>query len=520
MEKIPLEDSAVQTLRKLFLLVCVVCLAGCGAPATTSPAPTVADEAATSAATAPPNILYILTDDMAAADLQFMPQTLELLGEGGLTFENFFVSMALCCPSRACMLRGQYPHNTQIVGNTRPNGGFAKFQRLGREESTVAVWLQEAGYNTALIGKYLNGYPGNMGKNYIPPGWTEWYSGVEGSAFDQYNYTMNENGALVKYGDAPEDYGADVYAAKTMDFMSRSIAAGKPFFAYVSVQAPHSPAAPAPRHENLFADLALPRPPSFNEEDVSDKPQAMRNSAPLDETAIARAEELYRKRIQSLQAVDEMIAGFVAQLEALGQLDNTYIVFTSDNGYHLGEHRLPQGKNTPYEEDIRVPLLVRGPGVRAGAVVEALTGNIDLGPTFAELAGAAAPDFVDGRSLVPFLRGETPSEWREAFLLERGSQTAQTSVNVPATPSATLEAPDSPLDRAPAVNYVGLRTADYTYVEYANGEIELYDLRADPYQLQNIAGTASPNLLAMLHAWLESLRQCQAESCRAAEMQP
>ncbi|MBV6397259.1 MAG: Multifunctional alkaline phosphatase superfamily protein PehA [Anaerolineales bacterium] len=510
----------MQAIRKLFLLACAVCLAGCGAPATTSPAPTVPHEAATSAANASPNILYILTDDMAASDLQYMPKTLELLGAQGITFDNFFVSMALCCPSRACMLRGQYPHNTQIVGNNPPDGGFEKFNQLGLEESTLAVWLQEAGYNTALIGKYLNGYPGNMGKKYIPPGWTEWYSSVEGSAYDQYNYTLNENGTLVAYGDAPEDYGTDVYAAKTTDFMARSVAEGKPFFAYVSVYAPHSPATPAPRHENLFADLTLPRPPSFNEEEIGDKPQALRGNPLLRQRGIRNLEQAYRKRIQSLQAVDEMIANFVTQLETLGQLDNTYIVFTADNGYHLGEHRLPQGKNTPYEEDIRVPLLVRGPNVEAGAVVEALAGNIDLAPTFAELAGISAPAFVDGRSLVPFLRGETPSNWREAFLLERGSQSAQTSRNIPATPDPALEAPDSPLDRARAVNYAGLRTAEYTYVEYANGEIELYDLRADPYQLQNIAGAADPSLLAVLHEWLESLRQCQADSCREAEMQP
>lgn len=516
----------MQTIRKLFLLVCIVSLAGCGAPAISSPqgaaspAPTVEEEASAAAPSSRPNIVYILTDDMAVSDLQYMPKTMELLGAQGVTFENFFVSMALCCPSRACMLRGQYPHNTQIVGNNRPDGGYGKFARLGLEQSTIAVWLQEAGYNTALFGKYMNGYPGNTGKQTIPVGWTEWYSSVEGNAYDQYNYTLNENGTLVSYGNAPEDYGTDVYAAKAMDFMSRSIAAGEPFFAYVSVYAPHNPATPAPRHENLFADLALPRPPSFNEEDMSDKPQGLRDIAALSDHQIFGLEAIYRKRIQSLQAVDEMVANFVAQLESLGQLDNTYIVFTSDNGYHLGEHRLPQGKNTPYEEDIRVPLLVRGPDVLAGEVVDALTGNIDLAPTFAEWAGISAPDFVDGRSLVPLLRGETPSEWRDAFLLERGSQSAQTSINVPATPSATLEAPDSPLDRSPAVNYVGLRTAEYTYIEYANGEIELYDLRADPYQLQNIAATANPSLLAMLHAWLEALRQCQAESCRAAEVHP
>ena len=512
----------MQTIRNLFVFVCIVCLAaGCAAPATTSPASTVTPEATTGTeASSHPNILYILTDDMTASDLQYMPKTLELIGGPGVTFENFFVSMALCCPSRTCMLRGQYPHNTQIVGNNRPDGGFGKAHQLGLEESTIAVWLQDAGYNTALFGKYLNGYPGNMGKSYIPPGWTEWYSAVEGNAYSEYNYTLNENGTLVSYGSAPEDYGTDVYSAKAMDFMSRSAAQGEPFFAYVSVYAPHDPATPAPRHENLFADLTLPRPPSFNEEDMSDKPQGLRDNAPLNQRSINNLERAYRSRIQSLQAVDEMVASFVAQLEALGQLDNTYIVFTSDNGFHLGEHRLPQGKNTPYEEDIRVPLLVRGPNVTAGEVVDALTGNIDLGPTFAELAGISAPDFVDGRSLVPFLRGETPADWREAFLLERGAQSAETSVNVPSTPSATLEAPDSPLDRIPAVNYVGLRTTDYTYVEYANGEIELYDLRADPYQLQNIASTADSNLLAMLHAWLESLRQCKSESCRAAELQP
>ena len=346
-----------------------------------------------------------------------------------------------------------------------------------------------------------------------------------GNAYSEYKYTLNENGTLAQYGSAPEDYGTDVYAAKAMDFISRSVAEGEPFFAYVSVYAPHDPATPAPRHQGLFSGLTLPQSPSFNEEDMSDKPSGLKNNAPLDDADLSRLERTYRNRIRSLQAVDEMVANFVAQLESLGQLDNTYIVFTSDNGYHLGEHRLPGGKNTPYEEDIRVPLLVRGPDVPAGQVVDALTANIDLAPTFAELAGISAPDFVDGRSLVPFLRevgrGGAPTyPWREAFLLERGAQTAQTSVNYPSTPSATLEAPDSPFDRIPAVNYVGLRTADYTYVEYANGEVELYDLHADPYQLQNIAATADPNLLAMLHAWLEALRQCAGESCRSAEMQP
>lgn len=518
----------MQTIQRFFTLLCITgVIAGCAAPATNSPTPTVTTEASRTPTAGParPNILYILTDDMAYSDLQFMPKTMELLGAQGAVFENFFVSMALCCPSRACMLRGQYPHNTQIVGTTQPDGGFDKFHQLGLEESTIATWLQEASYNTALFGKYINGYPGSMGEEYIPPGWTEWYSAVAGAIYTEYNYTLNENGVQMQYGNAPEEYGTDVYAAKTMDFMSRSIAQGQPFFAYVSVYAPHGPSTPAPRHKNLFADLKLPRLPSFNEEDISDKPQSLSGSdsprpPKLGQKKISSLNHTYRRRAQSLLAVDEMVANFVAQLESLGQLDNTYIIFTSDNGYHLGEHRLPSGKNTPYEEDIRVPLLVRGPDVPAGVVVEALTGNIDLAPTFAELAGIPAPGFVDGRSLVPFLRGGTPSEWREAFLLERGSQSAITSTFFPKTPFGALEPPDSLLDLESVVNYVGLRTVDYTYIEYANGELELYDLRADPYQLESIAATADPDLLAMLHAWLESLRQCTAESCRSAEVQP
>ncbi|MEW5940899.1 MAG: sulfatase-like hydrolase/transferase [Chloroflexota bacterium] len=527
----------------LLVCLCIAALLACNAP--TSIAPTFAPSqtptptltatptdtptpTSTPTPTPPfrPNIVYILADDMTYADLQFMPKTMELLGKGGMSFEQFFVSMSLCCPSRVCFLRGQYPHNTQITGNTDPDGGFNKFHDLGLENSTVAVWLQQAGYQTALFGKYLNGYPGAAGREYIPPGWSEWYSSVRGDAYQEYNYTLNQNGQLVDYAHEPDDYGTDVYARLAADFIARKSQTGEPFFAYVSVYAPHGPATPAPRHTGLFQDLSLPRPPSFNEEDIGDKPAYINVNEPLAEDQIRRLERTYRQRARSLQAVDEMVANLVAQLESLGQLEDTYIFFTSDNGYHLGEHRLPQGKNTPYEEDIRVPLLVLGPDIEAGAVVDALAGNIDLAPTFAELAGIAPPDFVDGRSLVPFWRNvgrvdNPPYEWREAFLLERGPQTGFASVNFSSTPPALgLEQPDSPLDIGPAPNYVGIRTADYTYVEYATGEVELYDLHNDPYQLQNIVRSADPSLLAMLHAWLEALRQCAAESCRSAEIQP
>ncbi len=445
-----------------------------------------------------PNIIFILTDDLDAQSMAFMPKLKTLLSDQGVSFSNFFVSFSLCCPSRATILRGQYGHNTQILANGPPDGGFEKFRSLGHENSTIATWLQEAGYRTVLLGKYLNGYPDRGNPTYVPPGWSEWYGVLRGHYF---NYQINENGRIVSYGSRPQDYETDVLARKTIDFIQRTAKEGKPFFVYLAPFAPHSPATPAPRHQDLFPNVKAPRTPNFNEEDVSDKPAYIRNRPPLTEKEIAKIDEQHRKRLQSLQAVDEAIEALIEALEAVGQLDNTYIFFTTDNGFHLGNHRLATGKVAPYEEDIRVPLIVRGPGVPAGRTVEHLTGNVDLAPTWAELAGVKAPDFVDGRSLVPLLGSNPPSadNLRQAFLLENGNLDRR---------SQGLAIPP----------YRAIRTEDYLYVEYNTGERELYDLNKDPYQLQNLSATADPNLLKQLSSRLAELRSCAAASCRAAEI--
>jgi len=469
----------------------------------------------------PPNIIFILADDMDMPLLEFMPKTQELIGKQGVTFNQYFVTMATCCPSRTTILRGQYSHNTQIFETTLPDGGFEKFYALESEKSTIAVWLEDAGYKTAFFGKYMNGYPATAKQTYVPAGWTEWYSPADGDPYKQFNYTLNENGKLVKYGDAPEDYGTDVYAAKSIDFIERSVKSGDPFFAHISVYAPHGPYVPAPRHADLFTDLTMPRSPSFNEEDASDKPWMYSSEPPLSSENIAKMEKIYPKRIQSMQAVDEMVENIVKTLDSLGALENTYIFFSSDNGFHMGEHRLLIGKNTAFEEDINVPLLVRGPNIAAGITVDALAGNVDLASTFAEIAGVKTPDFVDGRSLIPLMAGSAPQNWRQAFLLERGllDETAYApDVFISANyMSGLLEPLDSPfkakLDRA----YRGLRTQDYTFVQYGDGTLELYDLKADPYQLENIVGTASPALLEEFKSWLEALRHCTGESCRELE---
>lgn len=474
-----------------------------------------------------PNIVYILADDMEADLVQYMPKTLELIGGQGATFTHFYVSMSLCCPSRATILCGQYRHNTKINGNKLPEGGFDKFYQLGLEQKTFAVWLQQAGYSTALFGKYLNEYPGSTGLTYIPPGWTEWYSPVKGNPYRNYNYTLNENGQLVDYQQDSEDYLTDVISVKTLDFVQRNAEANTPFLAYVAVYAPHTPSDPAPRHTGMFANTPLPRPPSFNEEDMSDKTQSYWELKQLGDNKIEAMDFLYEKRIESMQAVDEMVAAIVTRLNELGQLDNTYVIFTSDNGYHMGQHRLPQGKNTPFEEDVHVPFLIRGPGITPGSTVDALTGNVDMASTFAEMAGITPPDYLDGRSLMPLFGDTSNLKWRDAYLLERSGEEAGEAFVMPAShriDPGLLEPADS--ESVPGLIWVygspyeGMRTMDYEYIEYEIGDIELYDMKNDPYQLNNIAPTADPVLLAMFHDWLAKLQVCSGDSCRTAEIQP
>jgi arylsulfatase A-like enzyme len=484
-----------------------------------------------------PNILFILTDDLDTAEVAYMPKLKSLVSDRGISFENFFVNVSLCCPSRVSILRGQYSHNTQVLTNEGLNGGFETAYRLGVEKSTIATWLHAAGYRTALFGKYLNGYPKSASKTYIPPGWDEWASAIEGNPYREYNYTLNENGQLVSYGNDPEDYGTDVYTRKAVDFIDRTAKEGKPFFIYLSLYVPHEPATPAPRHANLFPGVKAPRTPSFNEEDVSDKPQYLRQKKSLRQQDIARLDELYRKRLQSLQAVDEALVSLVNALNKTKQVDNTYIIFTSDNGFHLGQHRLLLGKQTAYEEAIRIPFIVRGPGIRGGQTRPHLTGNVDLAPTFAELARTRAADFVDGRSLTPLFKSEPPSisTWRQAYLLEHWQSKNRGHVRTkpPERPRPTQ--PDRRGSREKAIEvsqsrrrnrraprtqipeYQGIRTRDYTYVEYKTGEKELYDLRGDRYQLNNLAKKANPKLLEQLAHRLHELRKCTKASCRSAE---
>jgi arylsulfatase A-like enzyme len=464
-----------------------------------------------------PNILFVLTDDLDLGELAQMPTLQKKLVQQGVTFNNSFVSVSLCCPSRVTTLRGQYSHTSGVKTNGGSNGGFATAFTNGVEASTVATWLRAAGYRTGLMGKYLNGYPNTAGNTYVPPGWDEWYSSVQGNPYSEYNYTLNENGTLVAYGNRARDYGTTVYVKKTQEFVTRAAQAGKPFFAYLSVYAPHAPSTPAPQDVDKFPGATAPRTPNYNEADVSDKPAWVQAKPLLNATKQANIDAKYRKRIQSLQAVDRSISKLITTLKNNGQLANTYIVFTSDNGFHLGQHRLPQGKQTAYEEDIHVPLIVRGPGVPKGATRNHIVGNVDYAPTFAALGSATVPAFVDGRSFAPLLRANPPavSTWRQRYLVEHWTQAGAEAAGTGPQEPADDDQVAAPANGIP--EFHALRTSRYTYVEYVTGEKELYDHAVDPYELNNIASSASPTLLAQLHTQLGALQSCAGAACRTAE---
>jgi N-acetylglucosamine-6-sulfatase len=484
-------------MRKIVLVVASTALAVLMCCVATGHGPTKAQESPS----ATPNFVFIITDDMRKDDLIYMPKTRALLGNRGKRFENAYVSLAWCCPSRATIMRGQYAHNHGLwFTSDTADGGWQGYKNLGYEEDNIATRLHDAGYRTGFFGKYLNFYDE---QTTAPPGWDQWFALLEVGASSTtdpqryFDYDVNVNGTTRHYGTRAQDYSTDVLRRQTRTFIDASVAAGRPFFAYVAPSAPHDvgprqPPTPAPRHENAFDGEQAPRLPSFDEEDVGDKPPWIQSLPQLSDPKVAQIDAFHEGRIESLQAVDELVEGVVGRLRTAGALSNTYVVFTSDNGWHHGEHRIPQGKTQPYQESIRMPLLIRGPGVQAGTTTNKLTLNTDFYPTFTDLAGVTTPEYVDGRSLRPLLEG-TATRWRSAILLEQKK-----------TPTATFS---------------GIRTSEaMKYIEYEDGFKELYDLKSDPYEQDNsYEATAPPDDLVTR---LRALEGCAGTTCRVAEGGP
>ena len=448
-----------------------------------------------------PNIIFVLADDFSLDLVQYMPHLLKMQ-QDGVTFANYFVTDSLCCPSRSSIFTGRYPHDTGIYRNVGPDGGYLGFLKRGHERTTFATALTAAGYHTAMLGKYLNGYQPRQ--HAIAPGWNLW--NVAGNGYPGFNYELNQNGKVVHYASRPEDYLTDVVSGSAADFIKQQTA-DRPFLIEIATFAPHAPYTPAPRDADAFAGLRAPRTPAFNAAPNAAAPKWLATLPALSEIEVAMIDNDYRKRAQSVLAIDAMIGALQQAVAAIGAADNTYFVFSSDNGYHMGEHRMTPGKMTAFDTDIHVPLVVTGPGVPAGRTIEEIVQNTDLCPTFAELGFATAPPSVDGRSLVPLLRGETPEGWRTLALVEHRG------------PVRNITDPDLPGPRSGnPPTYEAIRTATSLYVEYANGEKEFHDLAADPHELRNTFASLLDDRKAALHAALAAVANCHnAVGCQAAE---
>lgn len=446
------------------------------------------------------NVVVVMTDDQTAASLSTMPQVNRLLGDEGTRFETAIASFPLCCPARATALTGQYAHNHGVLHNNPPFGGFERLDN----SNTLPVWLQSAGYRTMHVGRYLNGYEARHG---IPPGWTEWYASPHSGAFNYTAWKAFENGVVKSYPDEqnPGEHQTDFTTRRAVELINRVAPGEQPFFLSLWYVAPHfggprdpddpprpRTPSPAPRHRDAYAGVSMPRKPNFNERNMYDKPQVVADRRRLTPALAAGVQENWQQELEALMGVDEGVAQIVEALRRTGELDNTLIVYMSDNGYMHGEHRALAEKVLPYEESIRIPLMMRGPGVPRGRVDRRLVGNLDVPATILDAADVIPGRILDGRSLLELLE-DPGAEWGRDILIENGNG----ANGVPA--------------------YRGIRTYRFLYVEHrTTGEYELYDLQSDPYQLNSVDGQARyAKVQRDLASRLRELTSCVGLDCLA-----
>jgi arylsulfatase A-like enzyme len=494
-----------------------------------------------------------MTDDEAYEDAQHMPN-FRRIARRGVEFTNAHVSFPICCPARATFLTGQYAHNHGVKSNFEINGGG--FGNFGDQDNTLPTWLQDAGYNTAFVGKYLNEY-GATDPTLVPPGWDDWHGLVDYSTYNYFNYAINNNGEVAYRGDREyaedlielarmgvedkpgspaeglaaaleifqpleyfgsadqADYQIDVTNEIADESVRELAAQDDPFFMYYAPIAAHREGdfesiggvrtgrpepdpRPPERYEDTFDDVPLPQDPSFDEADVSDKPETVSGRDRLDEETIEDLTEMHRGQLGSLLAADDGLGRIMRTLRRAGELDDTMIVYTSDQGFFRGQHRIAFDKYIPYEPAIHIPLVIAGPGIPDGEVVDDPVYNHDLAPTILDAAGAEAGREPDGVSLLPHMRGEELPD--RALLLEA------------LAPALPYEIGNEVFDRQ--LPYHGVRTPDWKYIDWSSGDEELYDLRADPYELENLAtdpGYADEK--ERLSTLADDLRGCAGSGC-------
>ena len=472
------------------------------------------------AASQRPNIVFLLTDDLAwnLVTSRFMPHVMQLERQGE-TFQHYVVADSLCCPSRTSIFTGLFPHDSGVFTNQGTDGGYYAFthHKPDLETKTFAVATQRAGYLNSMMGKYLNGYGEPTMTTHIPPGWSDWHVG--GNAYPEFNYDLNENGTVVHYGAGPPpaanaaNYLTDVLAARATSFIDRAAMAHKPFVMEVATFAPHSPFTPAPRNGSDFPGLRAPRDPSFNTNNVNppDWLGARKKLTP----------SRWRRSTRSSGCAPRRWRPSISCWARLrpssppGGRRNTYIVFSSDNGYHMGQHRLLPGKETAFDTDIRVPLIIAGPGVPSGP--DRLEGGAEHRPLpdLCAALRAHAKSAVDGHSLVPLLhprRGGPPLKWPTVALID---------ITDPATSATPISRTASwaaiqPLRGDPALEQAFGNVA--VYVEYKRtGKREYYNIDKDPFERNNTYKRLSASRRSQLHRILLGLENCHgATACRAA----
>ena len=482
-----------------------------------------AQDATPGAAATGPNVVVVMTDDQRYDDMGALPRTRRLIGKAGVSFTRSYASYPVCCPARATFFTGQYAQN-HGVRCLYPwcGGGYGELN----QREYLPVWLERAGYATAHMGKFLNGYGKERAPD-VPKGWTEWYGLVDHSTYRMWGYQIHEkgpgdeDGTTRSYGRVLREdrryYQTNVLTNKAVDFIDRRGPDASPFFLSVAYLAPHHESGhtqdltgklvrPFPGDGGRFAGMPLPRQPSFNEDDLSDKPSFVgRFNRPINASREAAIVKRTRERWESLLAVDRGVARIIAELRRTDELDNTYVIFTSDHGFMQGEHRIAQGKMVPYDPSTQVPLLIRGPGIPQGRRTKALVGDVDLAPTILDATPARPSSARDGRSVLPFARNVRRPSYRPLLHTTAG-QGAKGRTNTREGGARGVQ------PRVPA--WSAVRTTRWLYIEYRGGYRELYDLRRDRWQMNSRVD--DPRLrrrIRTLRRVLGDLRTCRGRSC-------
>jgi N-acetylglucosamine-6-sulfatase len=452
------------------------------------------------AASAQPNVVVMMADDMTLLDLHqkykgkpVMKNTLKLIAAKGAEFKNMYASYPLSCPSRMTFLTGRYAHNHGVTTNQKP--GFNYCADFSDRSHTVPIWLQSIGYHTGHMGRYLNGY-GYNDKTYVPPGYDEWHAPVGFEAGISARHPLHS------------DYFTDRINSLATQFVTN---APQPFFVHIAQRAPHEdsslPAGPEPaaKYKGSLKGIKPPMGPAFNEANISDKPRYLRGAHRFTPTQRKVLFQRNERRLEAERSVDDGVKKVIDALRTSGRLDNTYVIFLSDNGFFRGEHRITKGKLLAYEPSSRVPFLIRGPGIPAGSKPSALVSNVDVAATILDVTGGQPTTPLDGESLMPFARNPAKKSKR-ALLIESYALTIDDGGKI-----ASAAFIPKRLQK-----YQAIRVGHWKYVRLLKThEQELYDLKHDPDELHNLDHARRYNrVLTFFRRHLKRLAKCEGGSCR------